>query len=354
MVKNKNNKKLREFSKRLAREAAERGFFISCTFELTYKCNLRCIHCFNEGLKISELNFRQVCRIIDKLLDQGCLYFLFTGGEPFLREDFLDIYLYTKRKGGIITIYTNGTLIDNSALKIFEKYPPRKIEISIYGAETSTHDFVTRVSGSYEAVRKVIYKLKAMNINFSLKTMVMTVNKKEFWKIKKFAEKLGVGFRYDPVILPQRSGRDFNLVYRLAPEEFFKEIEIKDKERMDTYLKKWQRLDKYRAPNSTIYTCSGGRWSCSVDPEGKIKPCIFNSSGYDLLKGTMKEARSFLWSIVDQEWDGDVECRYCKIPPLCGNCPGKAELVKGDPQARIEYLCELGYLRARYLGIIEM
>lgn len=349
----KNNKKLEVFSKRLAQKAFKEEFFISCAFELTYRCNLQCVHCLNRGIEIEELGYKQICEIIDKLIKQGCLYFLFTGGEPFVREDFLDIYLYTKKKGGIITIYTNATLIDKAALKIFEKYPPRKIEISIYGIQASTHESVTQIPGSFEAMMRTIYVFKTMGINFSIKTMLITTNKDEFWEIKKFAEKLDVGFRYDPVILPRKDGDSSNLVYRLSPEEFFFDFEIKDKQRLDQYVKKWKRLNKFRRPKEKIYVCSGGKWSCSIDPQGKIKTCIFSDMGYDLKKkGNIKEARDFFSQILNRGWNIDSKCKDCNIPPLCGNCPGKAEFVVNNPQGYVEYLCRLGHLRAKFLEII--
>ena len=77
-------------------------------FELTHRCNLRCQHCYIvRNNKKAELTYKEICRVIDEVRKEGCLWLCLTGGEPLLREDFLDIYSYAYKKGFIITIFTN-------------------------------------------------------------------------------------------------------------------------------------------------------------------------------------------------------------------------------------------------------
>ena len=85
---------------------------VSGTIEPTLRCNLRCVHCYIPHDFIEkELSYGEWCQVLDEIVTEGCLWLLITGGEPFIRDDILDIYTYAKKKGMIITLFTNGTLI---------------------------------------------------------------------------------------------------------------------------------------------------------------------------------------------------------------------------------------------------
>ena len=104
--------------------------------ELTPYCNLRCVHCYlQDQEKSTLLSTEEVELIIDKIFDAGVLFLYFTGGEIFTRPDFLDIYIYAKKKGFIVELLTNGTLINAEAIEVFNRYPPASISISVYGKD---------------------------------------------------------------------------------------------------------------------------------------------------------------------------------------------------------------------------
>ena len=106
-----------EFSKRLHDKVSIQRIPIAGSLEVTTRCNLHCAHCYI-NLPIDD---RQVCKqelstkkwysILDQIVDEGCLWLLITGGEPFIRPDFLDMYTYAKKKGLLVTVFTNGTTI---------------------------------------------------------------------------------------------------------------------------------------------------------------------------------------------------------------------------------------------------
>ena len=83
----------------------------------TFRCNLNCRHCYvnlpanDRAVKRQELTYGEVCDIVDQVVDEGCLSVLFTGGEVFVRADFLAILKHPKEKGLMVSIFTNGTLI---------------------------------------------------------------------------------------------------------------------------------------------------------------------------------------------------------------------------------------------------
>ncbi|MEE9523617.1 MAG: radical SAM protein, partial [Thermodesulfovibrionales bacterium] len=92
---------------------------VNATLELTYRCNNRCVHCYCNlptGDKIareSELSLEEIEKIFDELKEMGCLWLLITGGEPLLRDDFSQVYLAAKSRGFLVTVFTNGILVDD-------------------------------------------------------------------------------------------------------------------------------------------------------------------------------------------------------------------------------------------------
>ena len=106
-----------QFGERLNRRVLTERLPISGSIELTFRCNLRCVHCYcnlpmNDPEAIEmELGVDELYQILDQIAEAGCLWLLITGGEPLLRNDFLDIYIYAKKKGFITTLFTNGTLL---------------------------------------------------------------------------------------------------------------------------------------------------------------------------------------------------------------------------------------------------
>src|SRR6266702_4788824 len=106
------------FSETVHRQARAARAPLNATIEVTRRCPLVCAHCYNNlpmgdrKAQLAELTLDEHRRLLDQMAEAGCLWLLYTGGEIFARRDFLDIYTHAKRNGFIITLYTNGTLID--------------------------------------------------------------------------------------------------------------------------------------------------------------------------------------------------------------------------------------------------
>ena len=124
------------------------------TIEVTRRCPLDCQHCYNNlpmGDKTGSREFSyKALPPIDEIVEAGCLWLLFTGGEIFARRDFLDIYTHAKRKGLIITLFTNGTLITPQIADYLIQWRPFNIEITLYGATRETYERLTGVAGSFD------------------------------------------------------------------------------------------------------------------------------------------------------------------------------------------------------------
>ena len=98
---------------------------ISATIEVTRRCNLSCVHCYNNlpvddrDARSRELSLEEYRRILGELAEAGTLWILFTGGEVFARSDFMEIYRDAKQKGFLITLFTNGLAIDDTWLDFY-------------------------------------------------------------------------------------------------------------------------------------------------------------------------------------------------------------------------------------------
>ena len=135
--------------------------FLSCTLELTFKCNCRCPFCYQDNKNSRDLTTQQLFFIFDKLEKHGVMSLIFTGGEPLVRKDFFEIYRYAYQKGFQIGILTNGV---NLGLKkyqdFFSRYPPARVMISMNAISERTHEKVTGTRGNFARVLKGVSFLK--------------------------------------------------------------------------------------------------------------------------------------------------------------------------------------------------
>ena len=120
---------------RLTDLAASRRVPLYGMLELTWRCNFRCVHCYQDGLRERhrELSTVEWTTLIDELVGLGCAFLTLTGGDPLLRRDFAAIYSHAFDRGFVITVFTNAALLDAEVLALWARKPPRKVEISLYG-----------------------------------------------------------------------------------------------------------------------------------------------------------------------------------------------------------------------------
>lgn len=339
------------FSEQLHNKVIAERIPIDGSFELTFRCNLRCAHCYcnlpanDKDAADKELATDEVFNILDQIAEAGCLWLLITGGEPLLRKDLLEIYAYAKKKGFIITLFTNGTLMTSELADYLDEWRPFVVEIPLYGVTDETYERVTRVSGSFERCMQGINLLLKRNIPLKLKTTVMTLNVGELWEIKKYAERLGLEFRFDPTVNPRLDGSSNPCSLRLSPEEVVR-LDLADEKRM----KEWEEFcEKFVKPQQSdkLYTCGAGISSFHIDPHGQMSVCLMSRfQSYDLPNGSFVEGwRKIFPQFTAQKVKSNNMCSQCELISMCGQCPGWAWLENGNPEALVEYLCKIAHLR---------
>lgn len=328
--------------------------------ELTARCNLRCVHCYinrpaaDPDARQRELTTAELERLIDEIEVEGTLSLLLTGGEPLVREDFAEIYAYVKRKGLLITLFTNGTMITPELADYMAEWPPRSVEITVYGATAATYEAVTRVPGSHSRCLRGIELLMERKIPLSLKTVLMTLNSHEFRDMKAFAEKLGVSFRYDWQVNARLDGGKEPVALRVAPEEVVS-VERENRERMRDFKRFTDKFRHTPGRPEKLYFCAAGLTSFHVDPYGMMSVCMMSRTrAYDVRGGSFRQGwTQFIPQVLSQERKTSTPCQSCDLVFLCGQCPAWGDLESGDPERPVDYLCRLAHLRAEAIAAYE-
>jgi len=338
---------LREFN----RKAAQQRIPLSGSIELTHRCNLKCAHCYlgvaaagGETGK-AELSTAQVLSVLDQATEAGCLNLLITGGEPMLRQDFPAIYRHAKQNGLLVTVFTNGTLITDDILDLFSELPPRQVEISLYGATAATYEAVTGAPGSFERCLAGIQSLLDARLHVGLKTILMTLNRHEFFAIQQMAEDMGVRFRFDAAITPCLNGDPAPLQLRVSAEEAVAK-EMADKER----IKKWcDFFAKHGNVASTgiLYQCGAGVTAFHIDPYGCLRPCLMVAEpSCDLATSSFASGwQTVIPRLHERKETATSVCTRCDKRALCGYCPAFFAKENGAEDVPSEYLCTMGRLR---------
>jgi MoaA/NifB/PqqE/SkfB family radical SAM enzyme len=156
---------------------------VSFNIELTSRCNNNCTHCYinlpanDKESQKKEMSLPEIRRLAEEAVSMGVYSCLLTGGEPLIRKDFIDIYILLKKKGFLITVFTNATLITKEHIRFFKKYPPRDFEVSVYGVTKETYEKVTRKPGSFNAFIKGLDLLLKNGIKVRNRTVLQGEDK---------------------------------------------------------------------------------------------------------------------------------------------------------------------------------
>jgi radical SAM protein with 4Fe4S-binding SPASM domain len=350
-----------ELGEQILAKIGDRRVPVSGCIELTERCNLRCVHCYinqpaaNKGRRSSELTYGQWCDILDQLAEEGCLWLLITGGEALLRADFLDIYAYAKRKGFLITLFTNGTLLTPEIVDYLCHWPPVLVDVTLYGITQETYERVTGVAGSYRRCMRGIELLRQRGLPLGLKSVVMTINRHEYVDLREWARGQScTEFRHDAVIRPRPDSAKDPRGLRLDPSEVV-ELDLIERDAWDEWLSSHQHVFAI-LDSGHLYNCGAGVRSFNVDPYGRLSLCNqARSPSYSLLEGSFAEGwHDFLSRVRNQKATRDFECRHCRLAPLCGRCPTFARLENGHPETPVEYICKIAHLRAEAFGLSEL
>jgi radical SAM protein with 4Fe4S-binding SPASM domain len=335
---------------------------LSGVIELTYRCNLSCVHCYSQNAQAGnndpaarELTAEEWQEILDEIYAEGCLWLTISGGEPLLRKDFPEIYAYARRKGFLISIFTNATLLTPEILGIFRKYRPFSIEISLYGSTRAVYESITGVPGSFEKAKDNIARLLDIKLPLVFKTVGLKQNKEEILKVKGLAARLlGRGkFKFSSFIFPRINGDTAPCKHRLAPEEILA-TERSDEDMLQQRREQLHNPYNLKRSGEFLYHCTSWRRSFFINPYGLLQFChLTKKYSCDVTNGGFKKGfYDGFPGLLNEKFSGDSRCRACALRRHCYFCPARAYLETGNPEGPVDYYCKLA--EARYAQAEEL
>ncbi len=320
----------------------------SVHWELSYRCNERCTHCYLDVLAPSadapgELNTEECIRVVDELAALGVLNLTFSGGEILARRDFFEIAEYAHSKRFLLRLFTNGTLVKPAVADRIAALHPYAVEISLYGVDAQTHETVTRLPRSLELSIRALRLLRERGVHTVLKTPLMHHNIRQYDALQALAIELGAQFRHSVTITPQDTGGRGPLRHRMTDDDllwlFRKIIE-------PGY---WEK----RALPPDARTCGISLNACNLDPYGNVYPCVQTRSA----AGNVREQplqviwkESPLWIELGNLTLGELPvCRTCELRSLCVRCHGLAQVEDGDLRGPASVNCREALVRRQVL-----
>jgi MoaA/NifB/PqqE/SkfB family radical SAM enzyme len=156
----------------LKRISASQSVPIVLQFQLTSRCNLACPTCrfLQKDNTDAELNFGEIDSVLGQLSRLGTLYLVLSGGEIMCREDFWDIAWRAKKRGFLLVLCTNGSLVGSKDADRIRDLSPLMVEINLLGKSPSQHDSATRVAGSFHRAISAVKELRKRGVNVVLRT----------------------------------------------------------------------------------------------------------------------------------------------------------------------------------------
>ena len=312
---------------------------LSVYFELTNSCNFKCPFCYINYSDRNKkfLNVEKLKKYIDFLVEKGMVYATLSGGECLLHPNFEEIYMYLYNKGVLITILSNGSLVNENIIRLFEKNKPYKIEISLYGSNNNKmYENTKQDKYNFEDLKQIILKLKDKNINIICKMPINTVTENSFVENLSWCRENEIEFYYSDEL--------FDKYDRSSNDEFkLKNKKIKEQLENDMYSL-YRQMNFNLSKCKKCFDCKAGKYSVILSFDECLYPCfefrqlkegIFKieddiSLAYNNLEEYIKKFKNTILKHC-QGCNAYLICKDCVINHINGksNCDKyRKELVK--------------------------
>ncbi|MBN2320700.1 MAG: radical SAM protein [Acidobacteria bacterium] len=340
--------------------------------ELTERCNLNCIHCYinqpagDREIQAGEMDTDRVKTVLKEAADLGCLSVRFTGGEPLIRPDFTELYLFARQLGLRIILFTNATLITPDLAEILARTPPlEKIEITVFGMSPESYRAVTGRPDAYSTTMRGINLLLEKQVPFIVKGVLLPANEKDVPAFESWAATLP--WMDEPpdyaMFLDLRARRD-----SVEKNCGIRQLRYSPEEGMRFLLRRpeYHRTEMIRfckkflsGPTDRLFPCGAGKGVC-VDAYGRAQLCLtlrHPDTVYDLKNNSLDtmflKFTPEIRKMVARNPDYLKRCARCFLKGFCEQCPAKSWMEHGTLDTPVEYLCDVTHKQARNIGLLN-
>ena len=357
-----------QIMKYLFSKAGKEKVPLSAAFEISPECNMNCKMCY---VKMTSEEMKKVGRkrTVDEWLDiakqaqeLGLLHILLTGGEPFLQKDFKELYLKLKQMGFVVSINSNGTMINEKIVNWLSQSPPDVMNITLYGASNDTYKRLCNNPKGLDQVKNAVNLLRSNNINVKLNASITPYNIDDLDEMFEVAKELDVTLNPTAYMFPP-SRRDESLFednFRLDAEkagkctaymEYKKLGKEKFKQKVEYIMNVLKKNNKTENKEDLDISCRAGRSTAWITWDGKMMSC-----------GVMENENliSYPFDIgFETAWKDVVEkskvlklnsnCVKCAKREICYTCSAACYDEEGSFEKVPDYLCKMTDARLKEL-----
>jgi len=327
---------------RLISRTVEKHRPLSVHFDLTYRCNERCVHCYLDHDDHGELTTAECLKVLDDLARSGTLFLTFSGG---------------------------ALLVTPERAARLREFDVRRVQISVYSDIPAVHDAITKVPGSLERTLAAIPILLEYGLQVKLACPLMQENLMAYRGVMALAEKLGIPYILDLTITPMMDGTSGPLAHRASVPSLLPVLRDAALHACKPQPGAPAAVTVNASPpafgsavssgiESLAYEdlpCSAGHNSCYISPYGDVFPCVQLPQAAGNLR---REKFDEIWYHAPQlerlrairESQLPI-CSRCEIRSYCERCPGLALMEGGDMLGAYERACALAEEKARLAGV---
>ncbi len=308
---------------------------LSATFELTPFCNFKCNMCYirltkeqaqKQGSLLCANKWLEIAR---QARDMGVLKLCITGGEPFTYPEFWDLYGELNKMGFLISILSNGSLIDQGVIEKFQEYGmPFSMKLTVYGASNKTYFDVCGDCEGFDKISAAIDLLKKEGVPLSLTSTIVKENAHDLQEIYKFASTKGLPMQHTITVVKSARGSENTVEKsRFSLSDFPEEFTLEKLEN-----------NKFPPSENPFSRCAGYNNSVWITWNGNIQLCSFMNKPYVQYSGSLADDYIKLHSLL-LKIKNPAECANCRWKSFCQRCPGILCAESGDPEKTDKDLC---------------
>lgn len=320
---------------------------LSAFIELTSNCNFKCPFCYINEKKVNHHcipRFENLKNDLDYLIDNGLLYCTLSGGECLLHPDFEKIYRYLKNRGVLVSVFTNGYLINRNIVNLFSELNPFRVEVSIYGIDNETYQKTVNITPvNSDQIFNSILTLKQMGIMIVCKTPITRLTEDSYPQIEKWCQDNDIQFYSGIEMIETYSGASTEQYRASGPiceeftqksnEQFFNDPEM-------------LAIMKTTPKRKLSFDCSGGKYDVFISSNYMMMPCMSAYKvpewNFDIhLLGIQKAYRMMTDKIAVHKSEPLRYCHGCEYNMICQECFMTQYEYKDEMKHRMDYCVQL-------------